>query len=199
MMRTLIMTSLVLVVGFCGLYKTTLGFRAFTQETARRIIVSERPRPLPTLSLQLQDGSKATLAELRGKVIVATFMYTRCLNLCSVIGAHMSKIHSDLRWAIEDDQVHFLSISFDPEVDRPEQLSGYADNFHARIENWWVARPLGDLDHILRFFGVKVIPAGQGMYVHNGAYYLIDRELRLVGIFDDNEPDAVRRAIEAEL
>jgi len=195
MARTLATASLVLVVGLWVLFETTLELRALTQETARRVAIRDQPRPVPAFSVQLQDGRTASLDELRGRLVVATFMYTSCHDVCPVVGARMGEIRSDLRAAVSSGDIQFVSLSFDPEVDEPERLRGYADNFRAAIDHWWVARPVDDLEAMLRFFGVTVIPAGNGMYVHNAAYYLIDRDMQLVDILDEDRPEAVRTAL----
>lgn len=197
--RTLMASGLVLAAGVWLLYEATLGFRALTQETARRVAVRDQPRPLPAMTLQLQDGRRAELAELRGRPVVATFMYTRCHGVCPIVAARMSELRTRLRAAAGAGDVHFLSLSFDPRADTPERLAGFAGNFGASIDNWWVARPQSDLEPILRFFDVTVIPAGNGMFVHNAAFYLIDRELRLVDILDADKPEAVQAALEERL
>jgi len=197
MRRTLTAASLVLAAGLWFLYDTTLGLRALTQETARRVAIRDQPRSLPALTLQLQDGSRARIADLRGRVVVATFMYTSCQSVCPLVGAYMGEIHLDteLNAAVDAGQLHFLSLSFDPDTDTPSNLAAFADRFDAAIDNWWVARPRDPLEPILRFFGVTVIPAGPDLYVHNAAYYLIDRQSRLIDILDYEDPQALRAAL----
>jgi len=199
MLRTVAAASLVLIAGLWALYGTTLGLRAFTAETARRVAVREQPRPVPDMRLQLQDGRDVRFSDLRGRLVVATFMYTSCHSICPVVGARMAEIRSDMRPAVDRGELQFLSLSFDPTVDTPERLAGYAENFAASTEHWWVARPRDSFKSLLRLFGVTVIPAGNGMYVHNAAFYLIDRDQRLVDILDEDRPDAVRQALEPQL
>jgi len=196
MLRTFLATGAVLVAGLWVLYDTTHGLRAFTQETARRVAIRDGPRRVPDIRLQLQDGTPASLAELQGQLVVATFMYTSCGSVCPLVGARMAEMRTQLQQGVSRDQVHFLSISFDPETDTPERLAGFAQRFRASRTSWWVARTQGELESVLRFFGVTVIPAGNGMYVHNAAFYLIDREQRLVDIIDENRPETVMAMLE---
>jgi len=199
MARTLVAAGIVLAAGVWALYQATLGFQAFTQEAARRVSIRQTPRPIPALSLQRQDGARVTLAELEGQLIVATFIYTNCRSICPLAMARMRGMQAGLDDALSRDELHFLGVSFDPDEDTPERLAAYADHFGVDIEHWWVVRPRSDLEEILRVFGVTVIPVQKGMYVHNAAFYLIDRELRLIDIFDADEPDAVTRAVSNRL
>ena len=199
MARTLAAVGLVVAVGVGTLLHATSGLRSITRETTRRIAVRENPRGVPPARLQLQDGRETSLRALEGRVVVATFMYTSCRTLCPVVGARMNTIRMALGRAVDEGRVHFLSVSFDPAVDTPDKLAGFARNLHASVDTWWVARPRPDPAALLSAFGVTVIPAGPGMYVHNAAYYLIDRDQRLVGIFDENEPEAVLAAVKAML
>lgn len=199
MSRTLIAAGLVLGAGLWVLYTSTLGLRAFTQETTRRVSVHEQPRPVPELRFRLQDGSDARVHDLAGRWVVVTFINTTCPSLCPLVMERMRQIRTALNPAVELGRVHFLSISFDPTNDTPRRLAAYAANFGADIDDWWVARPGDDLDAMLRFFGVTVIPVGSGMFEHNTAFYLIDREQRLVEIFDAEDPVAVTAAVRRRL
>jgi len=192
-------TALILVGGLSVLHEITLGFRAFTAETARRIQVRESPRPVPAFRMQRQDGSDVTLAELRGRYTVATFMYGNCQSICPMVAARMSQFPPRLLEAFRNDRVHLLSISFDPERDTPQVLSQHAGTYDASLDNWWVVRPREPLSPLLDFFRVTVIPAGNGMFIHNAAFYLIGPDLRLIDIIDEDEPQRVLEVLEARL
>ncbi|KPV39416.1 hypothetical protein AN478_09565 [Thiohalorhabdus denitrificans] len=189
----------VAVLGAATLFWATDGFRALTAETARRIAVAEQPRAVPDLRLQLQSGAEARLRELRGKLVVATFIYTRCTHACPMLGMRMKRIRAGLPQEAVGEEVRFLSLSFDPDYDRPERLAEYGGRYGAEPEHWWVARPRGGLEEALDAFGVVVLPDGQGDFMHNAAFYLIDREGRLAGIYPDDEPEQVVDAVEERL
>lgn len=187
------------MVGGILLSEVTLGFRAFTQETARRIQIREQPRAVPAVALQLQDGSIASSRDFAGRIVIATFIYTTCRSACPVIMATMQQMRAALRDSGQADAVHFVTISFDPETDTPARLAEFAGLFRAPLRDWWVARPVEDLDVLLDVFGVTVIPLGHGMYVHNAAFYLIDRQQRIVDVFDGNDTAGTLAALRARL
>lgn len=198
MFRTLVAAGLVLLAGVWVLSGATHGFRAFTQETARRVSVDDNPRPVPGFALELQDGRHVALDDLDGRWVVLTFMFSSCRSICPVVMATMARLRADLNKTANGGDVQFVSISFDPDVDTTERLADYADTFGADPIDWWVARPRSGLANMLRFFGVTVIPAGNGMYVHNAAFYLIDKRQRLVAILDVDDPAAVRARLKQD-
>ncbi|HSB73045.1 MAG TPA: SCO family protein [Candidatus Methylomirabilis sp.] len=88
---------------------------------------------LPDFSLVERDGRPITLADLRGKVWIADFIYTHCTDTCPLQTAEMARLQADL--ATEAD-VRFVSITVDPAQDTPEVLAGYAARFGADRERW---------------------------------------------------------------
>lgn len=84
---------------------------------------------VPDFTLTTQEGETLSLSDLRGKVVVLTFIYTRCPlpDVCPL----MDRKFRDLSDAIKvlpgwSDQVRLLSVSFDPEHDTPEVLAKHA-------------------------------------------------------------------------
>lgn len=191
MVRTLAASGLVLVIGLWMLASATFGFTAFTQEAARKMAVQQQPLSLPGLALQRQDGHETTLEALRGRWVVATFIYTSCHDICPLITARMQEIRTRLNDVVEASDVHFLSISFDPEVDTPQRLTRYAELFGAHLDDWWMVRPREDVHPLLDLLGVVVIPMDHGMYEHNAAFYVIDPDSRLIDILDVQATDRV--------
>ncbi len=188
----------VLVLGVFVLFEATMGFRIFTAEGARRLRVREHPLALPNFELEVHTGEHVRLYDLQGRVVVATFIYTACQTVCLASTAQMGEIRDALPDAIDSGAVHFLSISFDP-ADLQPRLSRYARNFGLSAENWWMARARQDLQQMLEIFGVTVIPTGGGMFEHNTAFYLLDRQSNLVDIFPTDDLQAVVAAVRERL
>jgi len=197
-MRTLIATLVVVAVGIGALAWATHGGQALTAEGARRLAVADRPRPVPDFPLQTQDGTRTRFEVLEGRLVVATFIYTRCRTMCPLLGMRMARIREALPKGALSKEVRLLSLSFDPERDRPPQLRDYGRRYGAEPGHWWVARPLEGLEEVLDTFGVVVIPTGQD-FRHNAAFYLIDRRGRLAGIYDEEQPERVVEAVRARL
>jgi len=89
----------------------------------------------PELALVDQFGQPLTLAELRGKVVLLTFTYSSCADVCPLITAAMAALQQRLT-AAERQQVFFLSVTTDPEVDTPAVLHAYATRLGADLASW---------------------------------------------------------------
>lgn len=195
--RELVRLAAIAAIGGAILWWGTSGFSAFTAETARRQAAEQNPHPLPAVTLQNQQGRIAGLNQFAGKVVLVEFIYTRCLTVCSALGATFGQ----LRAAIDDaglaDHIALVSLSFDPDHDGPSQLTAYADRFGGADRVWTFARPRShaDTQALLDAAGVIVIPDGAGGFVHNAAIHVIDRQGRLIRIFDiDAWPEALALA-----
>src|SRR4029450_13407074 len=91
--------------------------------------------PAPAFALTSQDGTRVSLADLRGKVVAVTFIYTSCIDTCPVLTALMAHVQDKLGQDFGE-RVAFVSITVDPERDTPEVLERYADTFGADLKGW---------------------------------------------------------------
>ena len=119
--------------------------------------------PAPNFVLPSQDGSRFDLASQRGKVVLVTFIYTRCPEICPMLTVKMAHLQKDLGKAFGKD-VAFVSITLDPERDTVEVLNDYAEALGAD--------PTAQ-------FGVLPFPGPDGTIDHNLLTTLIDRHGRL--------------------
>jgi cytochrome oxidase Cu insertion factor (SCO1/SenC/PrrC family) len=88
---------------------------------------------LPDFSLIERSGRRVTLADLRGKVWVADFIYTHCTDTCPLQSAEMARLQADLG---AQPDVRLVTITVDPAQDTPEVLAEYANRFGADRERW---------------------------------------------------------------
>ncbi len=79
------------------------------------------------LALTDHNGQPRTLADFRGKVVVVTFGYTQCPDVCpttlSDLAAALKKLGSDAS------RVQVLFVTVDPRRDKPELLRQYVPAF----------------------------------------------------------------------
>lgn len=189
-LRTLLASLVLIVLGVAVLAAATDHFRAFTSETARRVAVREHPPQVPTVLLETQSGARLSLADLRGKWLLVDFIYTRCTDLCSVMGGKFAQLHNQLATPLAQGRVQLLSISFDPAHDTPSALADYLQRFHDHGNGWLATRPVNadGLTQLERVFGVTVIPDNKGGYVHNDGFEIVDPQGRLINILGIDTP-----------
>jgi protein SCO1/2 len=84
-------------------------------------------------ALKERSGRTVTRADLRGKVWVASFVFTRCTQGCPQITATMKELQKDLAGYPE---VRLVTFTVDPEHDDPGELARYAEHYGADPERW---------------------------------------------------------------
>lgn len=72
--------------------------------------------------------------ELAGKVVIADLFFTSCPTICPELTKSMSEVAK--RFSSLESQVHFVSISIDPEIDTPQILRKYMKKNGANLPNW---------------------------------------------------------------
>src|SRR5215470_8777762 len=84
----------------------------------------------PNLPVIDQNGRKLNFYDdvIKGKIVVISFIYTSCQDLCPLTTAKMAQIEDKLDGAVGRD-LFFISMSVDPENDTPERMKAFADAF----------------------------------------------------------------------
>jgi protein SCO1/2 len=101
------------------------------QKSKRRYVRSVEAYTVPNVTLINQDGKKVNFASFidSGKPVVVDFIYTTCTTICPVLSAGFAGIRN--RLGKDADAVQLVSVSIDPENDRPEQMKHYLSMFKA--------------------------------------------------------------------
>jgi protein SCO1/2 len=92
---------------------------------------------------------------VKGKIVAVNFMFTTCTTICSPMTANLARVQKMLL-ARGEKNVHFISVSVDPEGDTPEKLKSYAAMFHAQPGWTFVTGTRAQLEPIWRAFGVPM-------------------------------------------
>lgn len=90
-------------------------------------------RAVPDFTLTDQDGNTVTRDDLRGKIWIADFIFTRCKGPCPLMTARMLEMQRAL---LKTPDVKLVSISVDPEHDTPAVLKAYAEANFAEPGRW---------------------------------------------------------------
>jgi protein SCO1 len=122
-----------------------------------------------------QLGKQVSLDDLKGKIIVINFFFTRCPSICPGLAKNMKKLQDS--FIKNDSIVHFLSISVDPENDSVPQLRKFADRFEINHDSWWLVT--GDKKEIydLAFHELKASIADVNVdtaFIHTENFFLLD-------------------------
>jgi protein SCO1/2 len=189
MLRTVLLCAALLWAAYAGAARLTHGFQAWTAEGARRLEVALAPVATPPVRIEgpgVADADLRTLLANGRDVTVVEFIYTRCETVCLAAGGVFQQIQEALQSGGAAPGVRLLSISFDPARDRVTELAAYAQRLHADPRRWRFVRvpAAADLQRLLQAFQVIVVPTGRADFEHNAALLVVDRDGRLVRIFD---------------
>ncbi len=122
---------------------------------------SRRARSAAQPRLVDQRGRPFTLASLRGKPLVVTFISAHCTDACPLINAQFA----DAALRIEREHLagRLLTITLDPEHDSPRTMRELAQRFQANPRYWLLAGgSLADVHAIMRDFGVISVEGKTG-------------------------------------
>jgi cytochrome oxidase Cu insertion factor (SCO1/SenC/PrrC family) len=147
---------------------------------------------VPDFQLTERSGKPLALADLRGKVWIADFIFTRCRGPCPMMTAKMKAMHDVLADAPD---ARFVTITMDPKFDTPAVLSKYAEA-NGASERWlFVTGPEPAIED-LSIKGFK-LGAGQdgGQIVHSSRFILVDRTGKIRGYYDSEEEGAERKLV----
>jgi protein SCO1/2 len=157
---------------------------------------------VPDFDLIDQDGRPVRLSNFRGQAVLLTFIYTRCPlpNYCPL----MSKNFADLQQRLSKEfanRYHLLSISMDPDFDRPEVLKAYAGRYAASEKDWSFAT--GTAEQINFVAGLMGLFYAQekGVISHDLRTAVISADGRLVHLWKSNvwTPYEVQRMVRETL
>ena len=148
---------------------------------------------VPDATFVDERGAPRRLSDWRGQAVAVTFIYTRCPipDFCPLMDRHFTTVQR----AIASDaalrgRVHLLSVSFDPQYDRPPVLTAHARRVGAEPA-WWtfLTGSPRDVEAFAWQFGVSVIREGEaaGEIVHNLRTAVIDGNGRLTAVLRGNQ------------
>ena len=155
---------------------------------------NRRPQPpilldLPAFEFTNQDGKVFGSEQLRGKVWIANFIFTRCVLSCPVQTSHMAKLQQHLAQSAGWHDIALVSFSVDPEFDTPEVLTEYGTQYGADFAHWRFLTGHRSLIWDLSKNGFKLPVEERPMEVglplfHAPHLVLVDRQLRIRGFFN---------------
>ncbi len=145
--------------------------------------------PIEDFSLRDQRGKPFRFHKLRGKLVVLTFVYTTCPDLCPLITSSLRRVQSELS-ANERKSVFLLSITTDPEIDKPQILKSYAERYGIDFFNWsFLTGEEEELSPVWKAFGVKVQRKARGLVDHTTLTVLVDKNGVMRFAYHGSSPD----------
>lgn len=164
---------------------------------------------VPNFSLINQDEKHIRLEQYRGRVILLTFIYTRCPlpDYCPLMSNNFAAIDKELKKSTAlYEKTHLLSISFDTEYDTPKVLksygSAYTENYTSEtFSHWEFATGTPDeIREIAQFFGLRYYNESNQI-VHGLRTAIIAPDGKVYKVYRNNDwkPEEILRDIQTLL
>jgi protein SCO1/2 len=140
-----------------------------------------------------QLGKNVSLTDLKGRILVVDFFFTRCPTICPGMAKAMKKLQTS--FTKNDSIVQFITISVDPLHDSVTQLKKFADHYSVNPDSWWLLT--GDKKDIYDF-AIHELKANiadvnvDTAFVHTENFFLLDKERVVRGWY--NGFDSVQQA-----
>jgi protein SCO1 len=151
---------------------------------------------VPDFRFLNQSDRMIHMAQFHGKVLLLTFIYTRCplASYCP----RMSRNFAEIDKALAADpqlyrQTHLLSVSFDPNYDTPAVLrsygGAYTGNYTKETFSHWdfAAPPQKELPQVLKFFLVGVTPGPKQTLTHSLSTIVITPDGKIYKWYPTND------------
>lgn len=151
---------------------------------------------IPDFKFLNQSNRMIHLSQFRGRVVLLTFIYTRCplASYCP----RMSRNFAEIDKALATDpslykKTHLLSISFDPTYDTPQVLRSYGGAYTGKytketFTHWdFAAPPQSELPKALNFFLIGVTPGENHTLTHSLSTLVITPQGKLYKWYPGND------------
>lgn len=140
---------------------------------AFRLTPLDPPRESFDFNLRDQFGKRLSLKDFRERVVVLTFLYSNCPDICPLITQKLHETHRLLRGSV--DRVVFLAITVDPERDTVKRLYDYSKQF-GMLDKWhFLTGDPGELALVWEYYWVgRVRKDEKGNVMHQSPLHLID-------------------------
>lgn len=164
----------------------------------RPVKLSNRLQPVadvPPFQLIDQHGKPFGLGDLKGKIWVANFIFTRCAGPCPLVSSRMAELNQKIGRAGQG--VELVTFTVDPEFDSPDVLATYAKNLGAGPDRWkfLTGDPAAVEALVVQGLLQPLAKEPSGTPAHSSRFVLVDRDGRLRGFEDGNDPEVVQKLL----
>ena len=133
--QPLIIERLMLKKSFWFIFLTIMFSYPIYQSLNRKLPPAlPKMHKIPSFSLINEFNKPFGTKDIKGKVVIASFMFTACPTICPGLMNNMQKIQKRVRGLGQN--IALLTFSVDPENDTPEVLHQYARSLHANPYIW---------------------------------------------------------------
>jgi protein SCO1/2 len=154
--------------------------------------VMARGDQLPDYRFIAQNGRSMRFSDFRGKVLLLSFIYTRCpdLSVCPAISGKFAYLQHHL------DPQHFqlVEMTLDPLADSPAVLAAYGRQFGADPAIWsLITGESAQVKNVLDSFALDPLETNPGRIIHSDTLVILGSDGKIADLIPTSgwEPDDV--------
>jgi protein SCO1 len=140
------------------------------------------PRAAPEFALDDQAGRKVDLDSERGRIVLITFLYTHCPDVCPLIAQNLNEALR--RLGQEQDNVRVLAVSVDPQGDTPASVRRFVRQHRLLAQFRYLTGSRSELMAIWKAWDVAAVARSPELVDHTAYTALIDQEGRERAVYD---------------
>jgi protein SCO1/2 len=185
--RLSVITLALLVVVILALWglRTNISGAATNQHASGLSGTDLGNTPAPNFHLTDQYGQQISLSQFRGDLVILTFMYTRCPDVCPLTAEKLHTVQTTL--GKDASKVVMLAVSVDPTDDTQAAALTFSQE-HRLTSNWhFLIGTQSELSPVWSAYSIYAQPtATTGQSMHSEAVYLIDQQGHERVLLDDD-------------
>jgi protein SCO1/2 len=134
-------------------------------------------------------GAKLDFAELRGKPLVVSLIYTSCTHVCPMITQRLRQAVEEAQRMMGADRFTVITLGFDTRNDSPMRMAAYARAQGIVLPNWkFLSGDEASVSALARDLGFSYAASGGG-YLHVSQTTIVDRDGRVYRqVYGDDFP-----------
>ena len=175
-MRRLV--ALVAVAACCGCGAAKHAGTTHTTSTQSAGFALDPPVAAPTFSLRDERGQTIGPQDERGHLLVVTFLYTRCPDVCPLIANNLAAAQR------RNAGLRVIAVSVDPAHDTAAAVRHFLREHHAGPRFHYVYGSRAQLQPVWRRYHIAALPGPSGTVSHSSFSVLVDRSGRERRLFD---------------
>lgn len=196
-----VLALMVFVSGCRDALEPGLAGRAYTETESGELVLADGTRAndstlaspaqrideddngfLASFDLIERSGESMSSEALKGQPYVASFFFSLCGSVCMQQNEKVQLLQNKF----SGQPIRFVSISCDPEVDRPEVLTEYAKKFDADSDQWLFLT--GELGYIRRV-GAELFTLPVERRFHAEKFVLVDAKGDIYAYYTWTDPE----------
>lgn len=136
-------------------------------------------KTLPDLAFTDANGRRLTLAELRGRPLVISMVYTGCADVCPLIIENLYPAVKLGQSTLGRDSFTVVTVGFDVANDTPERMRSYARSRGVDLPNWhFLSADAETVAALGESIGFEIIPIA-GSFGHAAQVTVVDNQGRI--------------------